>query len=313
MPGLSDLIRALNRFSEYTSTSQTAIAEQLIEDNLDLITSSVFASASLSVRRSTELASYPPLRDHLIEIIGEKLREPSNFFDITGIFYGKYDGVFATEEPNLSSLGTYQDWLSMKEAGQNLFDVKRQGQSAAQKLVGWKWYYNSWKWGKEKDGDKYPAIIGARLGWGKSARKAPYWYFIDKATSRAGHPQQQLVGLSASIMRTSTAMIRNMNNQLAARNQENYFTIDTSAIDDYVDLWTTSLTEEKVLPKEPQQDLFQVYGTIQGRLATYRELLELMEAGEIALSTKYESGEKVHFYYKGTGGFVGAYAKKLIE
>ena len=313
MAGLDALIRALQRFSDYQRTTfQTRVPESLIEENINLIRDSVYASASLAVRRHSELAAYPSLRDHLIEIIRIKLSKPENFFDITGIYYSKNTRMFELETPKLVSLGDYSDWLSMKEAGQNLFDVKRPGQSQAQKLSGWRWYYTSWKQNRTKDGDKYPAIINARLSWGRGAEKAPYWYFIDRGVSGRGYPTQQTVGLSDRIARTSKHMVTMLNNQLATADQENYIVIVDGGIVSFVDMAATAISNGNPIPDIGNFDVFQVYGNIEGIPTTSAGIIEAMADGKLRQSATYDGGTKFHYYIPG-GGFAGIYAKKLIE
>ena len=123
-----------------------------------------------------EVTNYPDIAVHLQRVVYDLLMYNDDaFVRISGFRLDEDDCRLYTSYPDLSPLGTFEDWLEMQEAGHGLFPTKGKDMSPAQAAAGWYFHYVNFLEG-DKGSDVYPAIMRARISWGIAENKAPYWY-----------------------------------------------------------------------------------------------------------------------------------------
>ena len=302
MARVSDLLSQLKEGNGRDCSFRVGLLEEVRQEYISEVVSTVY-TAMLGAR---EVQNFPSLAMHLADVLQNKLYDDANFVKISGF---KLDDKVCTlyeGEPDLSSLGTFDDWLSMQEAGGSSFSSTGH--------VGWRYYYHQFLTGstiKKKDGKKsskpkkdegvYPSIMRARLDWGQSEGLAPYWYFYDKAVSTSRvFPSQHIVHLSDKIKDITVEFCRKLNSTDETPAEA---VVDTEDFGRKSERFIDDVFDGKYTTPIPEPEIRLVYGgAYKGKKLSEQEFEQLIKSGEISVSRAYyDSKGNLRMNYQETG------------
>ena len=305
MTQLDELIDFLGSFTGPVATGGSTSCASVIADlthERDSFVASILSSVRESLSDSYEANNYYEIVTHLLDILSLKLKyDDRSFLEISGIRLNKNTCELEVVAPDLSSLGTHSDWLAMQEAGRNLFQTTRAGDPAA----GWRGYYIAYVSDKGPKADIYPAIMRARLSWGKSNALAPYWYWYDKAVASSdAYPNQSSVDFSSEIASLARQLVAKINRYSSKG------TISVSVNTDNISYLVEDMLEEVFTGRPPARRVIievDYVGTYGGAKKTQPEVKRLLDNNSIKEGKAFQRGNKivVQLHDVSTGRFTG--------
>jgi hypothetical protein len=263
-----------------------------------------------------EVSNYPAISTHLASVLAYRLRNSDEgFLEISGFRLGRTGELYALE-PNLELLGTYEDWLKMKQAGMIYPSKKHRGAS------GWRHFYIQFLKASAGDvnrnGHVYPGIMQARLAWGEAEHKAPYWYWYDQEINTSlAYPTQTIVDISYKILLVTQLYCRIVNSSVGTDEGEVVAKVEFDWQEYGEDVAETveSFYEGNYnAPVPDPEDYFHVFGgRYKKRQISDKDVLRLINEGVIRpVRTKEEAARegklRVNLVYTKTGRFTGLYA-----
>lgn len=276
---------------------RVGLLEEVRQEYINEVVSTVYTI----MLKAREVQNFPDIAMHLVDILQNKLYDDVNFVKISGFRLDDKVCSLYEDDPDLSVLGTFEDWLSMQAAGGSSFEPTGH--------VGWRYYYHQFIKDEEKDSDTYPAIMRARLDWGKAEGLAPYWYFYDKAVERGRvFPRQHIVHISDNIKEITVEFCRRLN---ATDETPSEAVVDTEDFGRKTEDFIDDTFDGKYTTPIPEPRIRLVYGgTYKGKKKSAQEFEQLIQSGEISVSRAYYDSKgnlRMNYQETKTRKFTGLY------
>jgi hypothetical protein len=259
-------------------------AVSLLERFITRYANEVSNSVAVELQTSLEATNFPDIATHLYTVLLYKLTHSETaFVEISGFRLDTNTCMIYATIPELSTLGSHEDWKSMQEAGWDLFDTSGKAKTARQRAAGWYFHYTNFITGA-KGSDVYPAIMRARLNWGVGRRLAPYWYWYDTSIdTRYGTPSQQPLDLRGIIRTCTEKYVQAINTACATATESGFLEIGIKELGEQIE----KQFDGEDTTKPPPTVNVRYGGTYKGRVLTEDEVLRLITSGDITVSRQY--------------------------
>jgi len=325
-----ELLKATNQAGKYDAgnvSEQCLCAATSLTNIRDSYAQDICSNVETAMLKAWEVKNLPEIATHLSEVLKNLLMNgDENFVKISGFRLSEDTCKLSVVEADFSPLGSFQDWVSMQQAGgggeiseetitelQNEgFDIKKR--SPVQRMSGWRNYYT--KWLKGNDNTMYPSIMERRFAWAKSNDLAPYWYWYDTTinTLNGVYPRQQPQGLRKLVTKLSRDYVQRINEACKSGGSGPIVIVDLGLLGKEVERRVEQFIEGNI--PDLQMDLKFTYGgRYKGRILREEEIIGLINSGEITVSKSYERGGTIQLNYQVTSNrqFTGLYSRLIKQ